>query len=102
MPMNDGTKEAAILVFATPKKPNKGVTPPTSALMEKSKMSGLPEEYNGKEDMQEEECEHCEGKGCPECKAESYEEGEQEGGDSMHMGMIGKLISLLEKTNQGE
>ena len=63
------------------------------------------QEYNGEEDTKEEECEHCEGKGCPECETESYKEGEQEGVDGMHkehMGMIGKLISLLEKTNQGE
>ena len=101
MPMDKGSNEAAILVFATPKKPGKGVTPPTSALMKKSKMSGLPEAYNGEEDMKEEECEHCNGAGCPECETEAPEEK----GEGMHkeqMGMIGKLISLLEKTNQGE
>jgi hypothetical protein len=97
MPIDKGNNEAAILVFATPKKPGKGVTPPTPALLKKSKMSGLPDEYVGKE---EEECEYCEGKGCPECETESYAEGEEQGGDDMHkehMGMIGKLIALLEK-----
>lgn len=96
MPIDKGTKEAAILVFATPKKPGKGVTPPTPALSKKSKMSDLPMAYNGEED---EECEHCGGKGCPECETEEYTE-EESGGDDMHkehMGMIGKLIALLEK-----
>jgi hypothetical protein len=99
MPINEGKEGSAILVFAMPKKPGRGVTPPAMAPAKKPDKPGLPGmDYEEEEDK----CEHCEGAGCPECETEVQEEEEGEGMHQKQMGMIGKLISLLEKNKQGE
>lgn len=111
MPINEGSKGPAILVFAMPKKPGKGVTPPTPALLKKKKgMSGLPA-LSGSEDMKqemsgpdqetsrdlEETCPECAGKGCPECETESDGSSEEMDSESQHMDVIKKLIDMLSK-----
>jgi hypothetical protein len=104
MPMDKGSKEAAILVFAMPKKPGKGVTPPTEALKKKAgplpEMSDSEDEYSDKPQM----CEECEGEGCEECDQKGYVEedsGDYEAGaeDShkKHMKIISKLVEMLDK-----
>ena len=108
MPMDKGKNEAAIIMFAMPKKPGKGVTPPTPALMKKSEKSVLPEMGNGdvSESEKPEPCEYCKGEGCEHCDYKGYhEEEESEGGyeegaeDShkKHMKIISKLVEMLDK-----
>jgi len=80
-------------MFAMPKKPGRGVTPPASAPYKKSEKSGLPGmDYEEEDDK----CEYCEGAGCQQCETEVQEE-EGEGKHQKQMGMLGKLIALLEK-----
>jgi len=103
--MEKGGKEAAILVFAMPKKPGKGVTPPTPALMKKSEKPALPE--MDEEDTAEKPtpCEECDGEGCEECDYKGYQEDDSEGEYSMgaedshkkHMKIISKLVEMLDK-----
>jgi hypothetical protein len=101
MHMDKGGKEAAIIMFAMPKKPGKGVTPPTSALMKKSDKPDLPE-YG---DEKPEPCEYCEGEGCEHCDQKGYHEKDSEGGyeagaeDShkKHMKIISKLVEMLDE-----
>jgi hypothetical protein len=100
MHMNDGKGEA-ILVFAMPKKPGKGVTPPTEAL--KKKAGPLPE-MSEKEEYSEkpEPCDECEGEGCEHCDYKGYheEEGYEAGAEDSHkkhMSIISKLVEMMDK-----
>jgi len=105
MHMDKGGKEAAIIMFAMPKKPGKGVTPPTSALMKKSDKLDLPE-MGGYEDEKPEPCEYCEGEGCEHCDQKGYHEKDSEGGEygmgaedshKKHMKIIGRLVEMLDE-----
>jgi hypothetical protein len=88
MPMDNGNGEAAILVFAKPKKAASGVLPPKQAI------SKLPME-NG---YDEEECEYCKGEGCEHCeKEDEYESDSAEGTHKSHMKVIAKLAQMLEE-----
>lgn len=89
MPMNEGGKEAAILVFAMPKKPGRGVTPPAMA-PKKSEKAALP----GMDYEEEDECEYCEGEGCEHCEGDEYES-DAEGTHKSHMKIIAKLADML-------
>lgn len=97
MPMNEGGKEAAILVFAMPKKPGRGVTPPTMAQSKKSEKAVLP----GMDYEEDDTCEECGGEGCPECETESEDNGQYgmgaENSHKKHMKIISKLVEMLDK-----
>jgi hypothetical protein len=106
MHMDEGSKEAAIIMFASPKAKKNGVVPPTPGLLkgkdEKSMLPGMPEDAE-KPDM----CEECDGKGCEECDQKGYVESEEE--DEMsygageedshkkHMKIIAKLVEMMDK-----
>ena len=91
MPMDEGKGEAAILVFAKPKKASKGVLPPTQAI------SKLPMD-NGYE---EDECEYCNGEGCEHCeKKGEYASDSAESTHKSHMKIIAKLAQMLEEKNE--
>jgi hypothetical protein len=101
MPMNEGSKEAAILVFAMPKKPAKGVTPPTEAEYKKSDKSALPDMEDEATDKPE-MCDHCEGEGCEECDYKGYKESDgyeagAEDSHKQHMKVIAKLVDMFDK-----
>jgi hypothetical protein len=97
MPNNNGTKEEAILVFAMPRKPKKGVLPPTESKPEKSALPGMSEEQE-----KPESCEYCEGEGCEHCDYKGYheEDGYEVGAEDSHkkhMRVISKLVEMLDK-----
>jgi len=102
MPMDKG-KEAAIIMFAMPKKPGKGVTPPTES---SKKMSVLPDmSEEGEYEEKPMQCEECEGEGCEECDMKGYVEHEDEGeygagaedSHKKHMKIISKLVEMLDR-----
>lgn len=95
MPINEGKEGPAILVFAMPKKPGRGVTPPAMAPSKKSDKSGLPDMGYEEED----ECEYCEGDGCEHCEDDA-EEPTAEGSHKSHMKIIAKLAKMLEGKNE--
>ena len=102
----DKGKEAAIIMFAMPKKPGMGVTPPTEALKKKNGiLPDMPEsETEDEETSKPDKCEECEGEGCAECDMKGYVEQEEEGNyesgaeDShkKHMKISGKLVEMLD------
>jgi len=96
MPINEGKDGSAILVFAMPKKPGRGVTPPASAPYKKSEKSGLPGmDYEEEDDK----CEYCNGEGCEHCESDD-EELTAEGTHKSHMKIIAKLAKMLEGKNE--
>lgn len=102
MHMDKGSKEAAIIMFAMPKKPGKGVTPPTEAL--KKKAGPLPEMSESEDEYSDKpmKCEHCEGEGCEECDHKGYveEDGYEAGAEDSHkkhMKIISKLVEMLDE-----
>lgn len=101
MPHYNGTKEEAILVFAMPRKPKKGVLPPTEARSEKPALPGMSEEQE-----KPEPCEYCKGEGCEHCDYKGYHEDDESEGDyeersedshKKHMKIISKLVEMLDK-----
>jgi hypothetical protein len=106
MHMDEGSKEAAIIMFASPKAKKNGVVPPTPGLLkgkdEKSMLPGMPEDAE-KPDM----CEECNGEGCEECDQKGYVESEEEDESSYgageedshkkHMKIIAKLVEMMDK-----
>jgi hypothetical protein len=100
----DKGKEAAIIMFAMPKKPGMGVTPPTEALKKKNGI--LPEMSDSESEVEEtskpDKCEECDGEGCAECDMKGYveqeDEGEEEGDEEpASLKAIAKLIQMLDK-----
>ena len=100
----DKGKEAAIIMFAMPKKPGMGVTPPTEALKKKNGI--LPEMSDSESEVDEtskpDKCEECMGEGCAECDMKGYVEQEDEGDDEgdeepASLKAIAKLIQMLDK-----
>ena len=104
MPMDKGDKEAAIIMFAMPKKPGMGVTPPTGALKKKNGILPEMSETEDEETSKPDKCEECDGEGCAECDMKGYVEQEEEGdyesgaedSHKKHMKIIGKLVEMLD------
>jgi len=96
MPMDNGAEKAAILMFAMPKKPKKGVTPPTmvpskSDNMDMSSENGHDEYGSGCGCCEDcgcpETCPGCEGENCPNCEPDSEETPMPENGKKGKMGL---------------
>lgn len=106
MPMDKGSKEAVILMFASPKAKKNGVVPPTPGLLkgkdDKSALPAMPEDAE-KPEM----CEECEGEGCEACDHKGYKESDEEGemgygageedSHKKHMKIIAKLVEMMDK-----
>jgi len=106
MPMDKGSKEAVIMMFASPKAKKNGVVPPSPDLLKgKKEMSGLP---GMSEDAEKPaKCEECDGEGCEACDHKGYIEEEEMGEEGYgadaedthknHMKIIAKLVEMMDK-----